>query len=46
MMRAKFLDLAVLITELTPASADQTFAIRTLREAMFWAIASIACGGR
>ena len=30
----------------TPASADQTVAVRTVREAVMWANASIACGGR
>jgi len=30
----------------TPESADQTTAIRTIREAVMWANASIACGGK
>lgn len=34
------------ILELTPPSADQSAAIRLVREAVFTANAAIACGGR
>jgi hypothetical protein len=34
------------IVENTPASADQTVAIRKVREAVFTANVSIACGGK
>lgn len=37
---------AQLIVELCPPSADRTVAIRKLREAVYSANASIACGGR
>ena len=37
---------AYVILKLTPASADQTAAVRKLREAMMTANAAIACGGR
>jgi hypothetical protein len=35
-----------MIVALTPPSADQTAAIRKVREAVFTANAAIACGGR
>ncbi len=38
--------LAVVIIENTPQSADQTVAIRKLREVVMTANASIACGGK
>ncbi len=44
-LRAAGLALAETIVELTPASADQTAAIRKVREAIFTANAAIACGG-
>lgn len=34
------------IVELTPASADQTAAVRQVREAVFTANAAIACEGK
>lgn len=37
---------ALVILSLTPPSADQTTAIRTIREAVMWANAAIACGGK
>lgn len=36
---------AVILAD-TPPSADQTVAVRCVREAVMWANASIACGGR
>lgn len=33
------------IMDITPPGPDQTTAIRTVREAMMWANAAIACGG-
>ena len=44
-IRAKGLEFATLISNLTPQSADQTTAIRTVREAVMWANSSLACGG-
>lgn len=38
--------LAEVIVGLTPPSADQTAAVRKLREAVMTANAAIACGGR
>lgn len=38
--------LAMVIIEYTPSSADQTAAIRKLRECVMTANASIACGGK
>lgn len=38
--------LAEVILETTPESADQTAAIRKVREAVMTANAAIACGGR
>ena len=37
---------AEVVLSCTPESADQTTAIRTIREAVMWANASIACGGK
>lgn len=37
---------AKVVMELTPPSADQTAAIRKIREAVFTANAAIACGGK
>lgn len=45
-LRKAGLALAETIVELTPASADQTAAIRKVREAVFTANAAIACGGQ
>lgn len=39
-------NLALAIIKHTPASADQTAAIRKVREACFTANAAIACGGQ
>jgi len=39
------LELALVILEHTPPSADQSAAIRKVREAVMTANASIACGG-
>lgn len=44
MIRAKARELASLIVNNTPASADQTAAIRKLRECVMTANAAIACG--
>lgn len=38
--------LAKVIVEETPASADQTDAVRKVREAVMTANAAIACGGK
>jgi len=43
-LRDKAKELAHLIVESTPASADQTAAIRKLRECVMTANAAIACG--
>jgi len=40
------LSFATTILDLTPASADQTAAIRKVREAVMTANAAIACGGQ
>lgn len=45
-LRKAGLELARNIVELTPPSADQTAAIRKVREAVFTANAAIACGGQ
>lgn len=39
-------DFASVVIENTPASADQSAAIRKIREAVMTANASIACGGK
>jgi hypothetical protein len=44
-LRGKFNELAHLVVELTPVSADQTATLRLLREASMTANASIACKG-
>lgn len=44
-IRDKAKELAVVIAANTPQCADQTAALRTLREAVMTANASIACGG-
>jgi hypothetical protein len=44
-IREAALNLAQVIVANTPASADQTAAIRKIREAAMTANASIACGG-
>jgi hypothetical protein len=41
-LRAAAKDFAEIIAELTPASAEQTLAIRRVQEAVMWANASIA----
>ena len=43
-LRAEGKRLARIIMETCPEGADRTMAIRTLRGAIHWAIASIACG--
>ncbi len=43
MIRAKARELAMIICVSTPASADQTAAIRKLRECVMTANAAIAC---
>jgi hypothetical protein len=45
-IREAGLNLAQTIVDNSPASADQTAAIRLIREACFTANASIACGGK
>lgn len=45
-IRKAGLDMAREVVRLTPASADQTAAIRKIREAVFTANAAIACDGR
>lgn len=37
---------AAIVVALTPSSADQTAAIRKIREAVFTANAAVACGGK
>jgi hypothetical protein len=37
---------AQVVCDNTPPSADQTAAVRTIREAVFTANAAIACGGK
>jgi len=43
-LRSAAWDFALAIIELTPSSADQTAAIRKVREAVMTANAAIACG--
>lgn len=45
-LRAAGKAMAEVIVRLTPSSADQTAAIRKVREAVFTANAAIACGGK
>jgi hypothetical protein len=45
-IRKAALDLALEICECTPECADQTAAVRKVREAVMTANAAIACGGR
>ena len=45
-LRAAGKTLAEAIVRLTPPSADQTVAVRKVREAIFSANAAIACGGK
>lgn len=45
-LRAAGKELASVMLELCPASADRTVAIRKIREAVYSANASIACGGK
>jgi hypothetical protein len=45
-IRDKAKELAEVIVDNTPSSADQSAAIRLLREAVMTANASIACGGQ
>ena len=45
-LRHAGLELARTIVELTPPSADQTAAVRKVREAVFTANAAIACDGK
>ena len=45
-IRNKAKELAYVILEETPVSADQTAALRKLRECVATANASIACGGK
>ena len=45
LIRAAGLAFATVIRDLTPPSKDQTEAIRLARNAVFFANASIACGG-
>lgn len=45
-LRAAALQFAAVILDQTPASADQTTAIRKVREAVMTANAAIACGGQ
>lgn len=45
-IRDKAKELAEVIIDNTPSSADQSAAIRLLREAVMTANASIACGGQ
>jgi len=44
-IRDKAKELAIVIAESTPDCADQTTAIRKVREAVMTANAAIACGG-
>jgi hypothetical protein len=46
LIRDKAHELATVIVENTPKSADQTAALRKLRESVMTANASIACGGK
>lgn len=43
-IRAAGKTFALVVLEETPPSADQTTAIRTIREAVMWANAAFACG--
>jgi hypothetical protein len=45
-IREAALRFAQVVAQNTPPSADQTVAIRAIREAVMWANASIACGGQ
>lgn len=45
-LRNSAAEFALAIIELTPSSADQTAAIRKVREAVMTANAAIACGGK
>lgn len=45
-IRTAALNFAEIICENTPVSADQTAALRKVREAMMTANSSIACGGQ
>jgi hypothetical protein len=45
-IRSKARELAEVIIDSTPSSADQSASIRLLREAVMTANASIACGGQ
>ena len=45
-IRAAGREFARVVVALTPPSADQTTAVRTIREAVMWANAAIACEGR
>lgn len=45
-LRAAGKVLAEVIVRLTPPSADQTTAVRKIREAVMTANAALACGGR
>lgn len=45
-LRAAGHAMALVVLNETPASADQTVAIRKIREAVYTANAAIACGGR
>jgi len=45
-IRRAGLDMARVIVAATPPSADQTAAIRKIREAVMTANAAIACGGK
>jgi len=45
-IRAAGLEFARIIADNTPASADQTTAVRKIREAVMTANAAIACGGK
>jgi hypothetical protein len=45
-IRDKALEFAKVIVENSPSSADQTVAIRKVREAVMIANAAIACGGK
>ena len=42
-LRAEFEALALTILELTPGNADQSAAIRQLRQALQWSIAAVVC---
>lgn len=45
-IREAALDFARIVCAYTPSSADQTAAIRKIREAVMTANAAIACGGK